>query len=178
MSILKFKPTSKQATQPGMGGTIYLAPIDVFDAIATAPSTGTVAGATTTIVDDHTFITIATKMQGFVKIPLIATKSGKYGFKTEGDFPAEKTVSEFEAMAVGLDATQTEWIKALKGKPMIALIEDAECQAGRIVQIGCKCKPVASVKFEWSSDNNELKMTGSAECMLNDYQGVITEMTY
>lgn len=175
---IKFKPTRKTATDPGMGGTLYLAVLDTFDEIAEPPTVGVAAGDTTTIVDDHTFLTVGGKAQGFIKIPLMNTNKNKYGFKLSGESPAQITTSEFEGIAVGLDAAQIEWIQELKGKPVIALVEDAECQSGRIVQVGCKCRPINSIGVEWMSSDNELKITGSAPyCMLKDYKGVITEIT-
>lgn len=178
MATIKFAPQRKQATQAGLGSTLCIALLDHFDSLKEAPTTGTAAGDTATITDTHTFKTVGGKAMGFIKIPLMATNTGKYDMKSEGEFPSEKTVSSFEGVAVGLSAEQVEWIRGLKGQNCIVLVRDAECGNGRFVQIGCDCKPVESLKFEWSSEDNKLKIMGKAECELKDYKGVITEMTY
>lgn len=179
MSIIKFAPKRKQATQSGMGSTLCIALLDHFDSLKEAPTTGTAAGDTATITDTHTFKTVGGKAMGFIKIPLMATNNGKYDMKTEGDNPAApKFVSSFEGMAVGLEPAQIEWIQALKGQNCIVLVRDAECSSGVFMQIGCDCKPVEALTFEWSSDNNQLKIAGKAECILKQYKGAITEMTF
>jgi hypothetical protein len=180
-TTLKAQPKRVKAKQPGMGGYIWVALLDQFNIIQQPPptGTGTVAGDEALITATHTFITTgitAPSVNGFIKIPLIPSKSGKFGFKSEGEYPAEKTVADIEAMAVGLDRVQVEMIKRMKGQNVLMLMQDAECDNPVIWQIGCDCKPVDSMKFEFSSDNNELKITGKAECILNEYQGAITLM--
>ena len=176
---LKAQPIRTKARQPGMGGYIWVGLLDQFDVIhkPLATGTGTVAGDEGVITGTHTFIVPLVSpptTNGLIKIPLIPTKSGKFGFKTEGDYPAEKIVSDIEAMAVGLSKIDIEMIKRLKGQPIIAFVQDAECDDETIYQVGCDCKPVDSMKFEFSSDNNELKITMKAECIVNEYAGALT----
>lgn len=178
MALLKAQPGRNKAKNVGISANLYIAPVDLFQVIqkpAVLVGAGVSLGDEATIVTAHTFKT-ATPANGFVKIPLVGINNGKFEIKTEGEFPAEKIVSSFEGIAVGLSAEQLEMIKRLKGQNMIVLLEDAECENGKVYQLGCDCKPVASLKFDYNTDDNKLKISGSAECIPNIYTGAITLM--
>lgn len=179
---IKFLPKAKKAGEPGMGADLYIALLEDFDQLKSPSSLETFEGETATIIDTHTFKPWSgpvppggpTKVVGFLRIPLTATKSGNYSTKQEGEFPAQMTVSEFQGRAVGLDASQIEWLKKIKGQHVIVIVKEADCKGGKMYQIGCDCKPVESLNFEFSSENNELKLSGKAECDLAEYKGTLT----
>lgn len=178
-AVLKGQPTRAKAKQAGIGGYLWIASLEEFNVLQKPlpTGTGTTAGDEATITGNHTFKTNAgTTTNGFIKFPLVPTKSGKWEMKTEGDYPSEKVVSSFEVMATGINAVQLEMIKRIKGYNLIALIQDAECDDETIYQIGCDCKPVDSIKVEFSSEDNILKLSGKAECVANEYAGTITLM--
>lgn len=179
MSKLKAQPNRVHAKEPGMGGYLWIADIDQFNVLQKPLPvfTGTTAGDEATITGTHTFKTQpGVTTNGFVKIPLIPTNSGKYMSKREGDYPSKKTASSFECQATGLDAAQLEMLKRFKGRNLIALVQDAECGNEKIYQIGCDCKPVDELGFEYDSETNIVKLTGSAQCDLAVYAGTITLM--
>lgn len=179
MSRLKAQPTRVQAKEPGMGGYLWIADVDMFNVIQKPLPvfTGTVAGDEATITGTHTFKTgMGPATNGWIRIPLIPTNSGKFMSKRDGEFPSEKTVSSFEAQAVATNATQLEMLRRFKGKNIIALVQDAECNGETVYQIGCECKPCDGLKFEIDSETNIVKLTGSAQCDLAVYTGTITLM--
>lgn len=175
---IKFLPKAKKAGEPGMGADLYIALLDDFNVLQSPSTLETFAGETATIVDTHSFKqpvpAVPGLTVGFLRIPLTATKSGNYSTKQEGEFPAQMTVSEFSGRAVGLDAAQIEWLKKVKGQHVIVIVKEADCKGGKMYQIGCDCKPVESLNFEFSSENNELKLSGKAECDLAEYKGTLT----
>ena len=179
MTKVKVQPTRVQAKEPGMGGYLWIADIDMFNVIQKPlPTfTGTTAGDEATITGTHTFKTVGgITTNGWIKIPLIPTNSGKYMTKREGDHPSKRTASSFEGQAVGLDAPQLEVLKRFKGRNILALVQDAECGNEKVYQIGCDCKPVDELGYEFDSENNIVKLTGSAQCDLAVYSGTITLM--
>lgn len=180
MSKLKAHPSRVQAKEPGMGGFLWIADIEQFNVLQKPLPvfTGSTVGDEATITANHTFKTLAGfTTNGFIKIPLIPTNSGKYMSKREGDYPSKKTVSSFEGQATGLNAAQLEMLKRFKGLNLIVLVQDAECGNEKVYQIGCDCKPVDELAYEFDSETNIVKLTGSAQCDLAVYSGTIAIQT-
>lgn len=177
MAKLKRQPVRVTAREIGLGGYLYIADIDDFLVLQKPASigAGTTVGDEATITSDHTFKTSPTGL-GFIKIPLLGTNKGKLDFKTTGEYPAKTSESMIEALTVGTNAEQIEMVKRLKGREIIALIEDAECGDERVFQVGCDCKK-ASLDFEYTTSNNEMKITVKAACLPNVYDGLITLMS-
>jgi hypothetical protein len=84
-----------------------------------------------------------------------------------------KEMTSFEANTVGLSTEQLEMIEAIGGQPCIALVTAADCKEPTVWQAGCECDPVI-INWEFTTDNNILKISGQSECAPNKYTGVIT----
>ncbi len=172
MPTLKQQPSRVKAQKPGIRSYLYIALLDIFNVIQ-VPTPGTGVGVNATITTDHTFKTTTPGTNGFIKIPLAGLENGKFNFKSEGNFPAMKEMTSFEANTVGLSTEQLEMIEAIGGQPCIALVTAADCKEPTVWQAGCECDPVI-INWEFTTDNNILKLSGQSECAPNKYTGAIT----
>lgn len=181
---LKRRPVAVTASQPGVGRFLYIAAVEEFTTIASPlPSgTGTAVGDEATITANHTFrvpspLPSVGFVNGFIRIPLLAKDSGKWTTKNVGEPPAMKTESMFEVDATGTNAEQIEMLKRLHGKEIIALIQEADCDNPKLVQIGYDCKVVDALKFDFDKSTNRMKLSGVADCYPAFYEGALTLMT-
>lgn len=185
MSYLKRRPVQVTANHPGVGRYLYIAGTKEFATIASPlPSgTGTVVGDEATINSNHTFIVPSPLpsvgfVNGFIRIPLLAKDSGKWTTKNVGEPPAMKVETMFEVDATGTNPEQIEMLKRLHGEEIIALIQEADCDAPKLVQIGCDCKVVDALKFDFDKSTNRMKLSGVADCYPAFYEGALTLMTH
>ena len=174
MGVLKRQPGRVKASPADIASYIYIASRDTFNVLS-KPVPSTTPGDEATIAADHTFVT-ATPANGFIKIPCTGNKNGKFSVKTEGEFPAQKVVSSFEGNAVGLSAEQIEIMQRLMGIPVIVLISSAKCENPTVYQIGCDCNSINGLMFEFDTDSNVWKISGSSNCFPAVYTGAITLM--
>lgn len=165
----------KFGDDPGHAPKFLFSELKEFTNVATAPSTGTVAGQTKIIPGDHTFpvgkgfIQASTYRDG---VQVEGQTAGEVGFQT--DMWAKK------AFLVGDYAELKETVENMKNKGFILLYQDPKCQSARYQQLGCACNPAVLKEYKYNSGN---KVSGGKkgfeltfECpeMPNDYQGLIT----
>lgn len=186
MSYLKRRPVAVTASHPGVGRYLYIASTEEFTTIASPlpTGTGTVVGDEAIISTNHTFrvpspLPSVGFVNGFIRIPLLAKDdSAKWTTKNVGEPPAMKVETMFEVNATGTNPEQIEMLKRLQGKEIIALIQEADCDNPKLVQIGCDCKVVDALKFDFDKSTNKMKLSGVADCYPAFYEGALTLMTH
>jgi hypothetical protein len=186
MSYLKRRPVAVTASHPGVGRYLYIAATKEFTSIASPlpTGTGTVVGDEAIISANHTFrvpspLPSVGFVNGFIRIPLLAKDdSAKWTTKNVGEPPAMKVETMFEVNATGTNPEQIEMLKRLQGEEIIALIQEADCDDPKLVQIGCDCKVVDALKFDFDKSTNKMKFSGVADCYPAFYEGALTLMTH
>jgi len=114
--------------------------------------------------------------QGFYEIPLIPGKEGKLTTDTPGEYPSQKNVVMGSFNAVGLSIEQVQHIQAMKGKTLLAIVQDGDCGSPKKWQVGCDCKPAIMTKAAFDTDTNILVLEFKAECSLKQYTAATITM--
>lgn len=149
-----YKNLTKKVSSPGIGATIYLAPISSFDTIAGVPAGGATQGDSVIIVDDHTFLT----GKGFIKAYATQEFSDMTG-ETSGETDSKTMNWAIKAWLPGASAEASEFVKnGLNEEGFIVLVKDADCATGQQYQIGTHCTPAKlEAKFESGTLGNGKK---------------------
>lgn len=114
--------------------------------------------------------------QGFYDIPLIPGKEGSLKTELSGDFPSQKTKVMGSFNATGLSIEQVQHIQAMKGKTLLAIVQDGDCANPKKWQIGCDCKPAIMTKAAFDSETNILALEFEAQCSLKQYTAATITM--
>ena len=169
-----YKNLSKKNGSPGIGATVYLAPLASFDALA-GYSTGTAQGDSVKITADHTFLT----GKGFIKVYSTQEFSDMTG-ETTGEADSKTMNWNVKCWLPGASAEASEFVKnALNEDGFVLLVKDADCSSGNVYQIGTHCSPAKpEAKFESGTLGNGKKgfeITFKAALpFLQFYEGEIT----
>lgn len=158
--------------KPGMS-EVFVAPKSWFTTIAEAPLTGTVAGETVTITDDHVFAS----GKGFIKLP-VNTRVTKLTGESGGEAGSATETWRCEAKIKGLKAETIEFNTFAIDDEWIVLIKSGDCQDDSVMQLGCECNG-AEMKYTFDSGtqrdgSKEFTITFESLCNPNKYEGEIT----
>ena len=120
---------------PGLLGYVYVAREDAFKTIAKAPKTGTVAGETAIIKEDHEFLD---PTDGWAKV-YMTLESNKLKAALVGERDGKGIKIEFEGFHPGNKAETLEFTRIVKNLGLIMLVPDAD---GTYIQVGQEGLPV------------------------------------
>ena len=121
---------------PGLLGFVLIAREDAFTTIAKAPKTGTTAGETAIIVDDHVFKNPST--DGWAKV-YITLDSNQLKAAIVGERDGRGLKVSFEGFLPGNRAEALEFANVVKNLGLIMLVPDAD---GTFLQVGSEGLPV------------------------------------
>ena len=149
-----YKNLPKKSGSPGLGATVYLAPISSFDTIAGVPTGGVTQGDSVIIVDDHEFLT----GKGFIKAYSTQEFTDMTG-ETSGEVDSKTMNWTVKAWLPGASPEASEFVKnGLNEEGFIVLVKDADCASGQQYQVGTHCTPAKlEAKFESGTLGNGKK---------------------
>lgn len=140
---------TKQAgsNAPGMGSTIYIAPVEWFLVLQSPDALGSVPGETVVIDTAHTFTT-ATPTLGFVKC-YATPRSVEVLWEQVGEIDSEGINASVEFSSPGLNAPMAEFM--YESGTYIVLVPDVDCSSARYIQLGNLCNPALKKGWKWAS---------------------------
>lgn len=166
--------------KPGLSELAWFAPVSEFDTIAGTTAAPANPGDTVIIPTDHTFTTPAS--MGFRRMRS-SQNVNKISLKSTGQVGSMTFDASFTGFIPGSDAALHETLKNLLNTPVIILSKDADCDNGKVSQLGTECSPAYLKEVEYTSgtvDGSERKgyaLTFQAYQDSNrQYDGVITEL--
>lgn len=157
------QPTEVFPQNPGLS-KLFIGDVDDFTTIQT-PTAGVISTA-------H----VAPAGQGFYELPLVLGKEGKFVNDSVGEYPSQKTKSGGDFSFVGLSIEQVENIEKLKGKKLIAILQNGNCDSPTKWQVGCDCRPAVLSEWKFDSDTNILMFKIEAYCPLRKYTAATIPM--
>jgi hypothetical protein len=122
--------------ETGYTNKLWLSSLDAFLALAEPTAPFTTPGASKTITEDHTF----TSPAGFFEL-LCAQDSVDGPAETAGEIGSKKPIYTVTGFLPGDGADIQEMVEELLNDNIIVLVKDATCPDGKVVQLGCDCKP-------------------------------------
>jgi len=138
-----FVDLPKQAATPGIGATVYLAPlawIATLGGFNTLESTDN--GASVIIDEAHTMI----EGKGFIKM-YSTQEFSEFTGTSAGEADSETMEFDLTCQHPGITPEISEFIKNAKGEDWVAIIKDANCGDGLPLQLGTNCAPL-KLRFE------------------------------
>ncbi|MVN77736.1 hypothetical protein GO988_15490 [Hymenobacter sp. HMF4947] len=134
-SLTHLKGPQGDDNTPGLLGYVLVAREDAFSKIAKAPKTGTTAGETAIITDNHTFTNAD---DGFAKVYL-TLDSNMLKAAITGERDGRGLKISFEGFHPGNNAEALEFMRIVKNLGLIILVPDAD---GTYLQVGAEGLPV------------------------------------
>lgn len=139
------KPTGSNA--PGMGSTLYVAPIDWFLALQSPGAVSATPGDSVLIDTAHTF-RVEDPTLGFVKI-YCTTRTVEAMWEQVGDIDSEGINASVDAWSPGLNTALAEFM--YMADSYVVLVPSIDCTSPEYIQLGNLCNPALKKGWKWKS---------------------------
>lgn len=161
-------------TAIGLSQELLLAPLSTFETVAEPNPDGVLFEKESIVSDNHIF---KTGSEGFIRVRLAPHRT-QVKSATAGSNGSRKLESTLNASILGSYAELHGYMSILQNEPVIALVKDASCGAGKYYQMGTRKRP-ALLKSNWQSGSTkdgikayDVELSSVAACVMI-YEGYI-----